>query len=125
MENETPGLEALEKAKDIIFDYSSAYMNENVPESEIYGTRKEKYKEYAEKDSMLYSQLDIIEKELKEGVKNKNKAEAFDVIVRKNVDATRVRLHKDAESYNQRIAISQNKLTEEEFSKVREVIING
>ena len=57
--------EALEKAKDIISDYSSAYMNENVPESEIYGTRKEKYKEYTEKDSMLYNQLDIIGTALK------------------------------------------------------------
>ena len=31
------GLEALEKAKDIISDYSGAYMNLNVPESQIYG----------------------------------------------------------------------------------------
>ena len=98
MENETPGLEALNEIKytlQEVFDYSPT------------------------------KQLDTIEKALKEGAKNKNKAEAFDIIVRKNVDATRVRLHKDVESYNQRTTISQNKLTEEEFDKVREVIING
>ena len=55
------GLEALEKAKDIIFDYSSAYMNLNVPESEIYGSKKgNAYKEYDEKNNDLYKQLGIM-----------------------------------------------------------------
>ena len=56
----------------IVFDFSVAYMNENVPESQIYSVerRKEEYNEWSKKDDMLYNaiqklgQLEDIEEEL-------------------------------------------------------------
>ena len=120
------GLEALEKAKDIISDYSGAYMNLNVPESQIYGTKKgNEYKDYEEKDNELYKQLGVIETELK---RLEKQGEILRIIISKRIDFDKLQRCANAYEYNTEVNIensyeetTRQHITQEEYDTLEKM----